>query len=610
MKKVICLLLIISLGIQGGNIMARTKLLTDAVYSPTIAASEEAIRTQIDDSIQEVLDLALEDVTINRKLSPTGDFTGTINGGDVTLTEPGLSGAFNAHKADSTTAHGIDKFVGITPNPSYESIYNFARVNDLNVIAFGDSIMQGYALPNSDGIDGELQYLGVKSFANTFYLDLMKKTADLVPATLSDVTITGTIGTVAQMSIAAPSALKYYINDCVIISNTYNQSGDRVLKVANYYGKNITIWGIKNNLPEATKCDVYIDGVKVGEIDEKSLVAPTPRDYFTPYTFTVAEGQHTIELKNFVNTGGASSDSWRFYFCGISNRKHMFYNESYGAQGTNWALQNISRVLTKTPDITFLGFGANDCGLPVEDPQHAEPALFYSNYMEIIKQIQDAFPSCKLSIMTSVPDSNAGAADWESDYMPLVYKIARAKNCRIIESWNTLDAINPATWRIDNIHPNEYGHGVIKELYEKAWCPEVLVNTVAETTSSDTITYKLAYPSVADIVYGACVYIKEDGTYAAPSDATTLANTIGSVLTKSNSIPTTQLAKLSTHGVGFCLVASDTVVALNDRLIPSVGGYWVVDNTFDISTGIFAIAIEAKAAGSLGQIRVIIQNNR
>jgi hypothetical protein len=33
-------------------------------------------------------------------LTPTGDFRGTINGGDVTLTEPGLSGAFNAHKAD------------------------------------------------------------------------------------------------------------------------------------------------------------------------------------------------------------------------------------------------------------------------------------------------------------------------------------------------------------------------------------------------------------------------------------------------------------------------------------------------------------------------------
>jgi hypothetical protein len=86
--------------------MARVKKLTDSTYSPTIAASEEAIRTQIDDSIQEAHDLALEDVTINRKLSATGDFTGTINGGDVTLTEPGLSGAFNAHLAETMPSKG------------------------------------------------------------------------------------------------------------------------------------------------------------------------------------------------------------------------------------------------------------------------------------------------------------------------------------------------------------------------------------------------------------------------------------------------------------------------------------------------------------------------
>jgi lysophospholipase L1-like esterase len=40
-------------------------------------------------------------------LTPTGDFRGTINGGDVTLTEPGLSGAFNAHKAEKATEADI-----------------------------------------------------------------------------------------------------------------------------------------------------------------------------------------------------------------------------------------------------------------------------------------------------------------------------------------------------------------------------------------------------------------------------------------------------------------------------------------------------------------------
>jgi hypothetical protein len=105
--------------------MARLKKLTDATYSPTIAASEEAIRTQIDDSIQEVLDLALEDVTTNRKLSATGDFTGTINGGDVTLTEPGLSGAFNAHLADNASLYVNVKYPhwsALSPAHSIEEV--------------------------------------------------------------------------------------------------------------------------------------------------------------------------------------------------------------------------------------------------------------------------------------------------------------------------------------------------------------------------------------------------------------------------------------------------------------------------------------------------------
>jgi hypothetical protein len=78
----------------------RTKKLTDATYSPEPPSNEAAIRSQIDGSIQEVLDLALADTTV-RKLSTTGDFTGTINGGDPKLTEPGLSAAFDKHLSES-----------------------------------------------------------------------------------------------------------------------------------------------------------------------------------------------------------------------------------------------------------------------------------------------------------------------------------------------------------------------------------------------------------------------------------------------------------------------------------------------------------------------------
>jgi hypothetical protein len=114
MKKAICFLIIISLGIQGGNsVDARTKLLTDAEYSPTIAASEESIRTQVDDSIQEVYDIVDE-----AKLDKTGNLLGTWQGLQPTQAEPGLSAKVNAHLADDVQVtnegqteppHGLSK---------------------------------------------------------------------------------------------------------------------------------------------------------------------------------------------------------------------------------------------------------------------------------------------------------------------------------------------------------------------------------------------------------------------------------------------------------------------------------------------------------------------
>jgi hypothetical protein len=105
MKKVICLLLIISLGIQGGNnVDARTKKLTDAEYSPTVAASEEAIRSQVDDSIQEVYD-----IVDGAKLDKTGNLLGTWQGLQPTQAEPGLSATVAALLADLATI-GLDNF--------------------------------------------------------------------------------------------------------------------------------------------------------------------------------------------------------------------------------------------------------------------------------------------------------------------------------------------------------------------------------------------------------------------------------------------------------------------------------------------------------------------
>lgn len=76
---------------------ARTKKLTDTNYSPTIPDSEEAIRSQIDGSIQEVYDIVDE-----AKLDKTsGDYTGSWHGiTKPVYAEPGLAGVVDAHLAE------------------------------------------------------------------------------------------------------------------------------------------------------------------------------------------------------------------------------------------------------------------------------------------------------------------------------------------------------------------------------------------------------------------------------------------------------------------------------------------------------------------------------
>jgi glycerophosphoryl diester phosphodiesterase len=130
--------------------MARTKLLTDAVYSPTIAASEEAIRSQIDGSIQEVYDIVDE-----AKLDKTsGDYTGSWHGvAKPVYAEPGLAGvvdaldaSLTAHKAENVTqfATKVDKVAGKglstndynnTEKAEVAKVVNKADKTEVNILA-------------------------------------------------------------------------------------------------------------------------------------------------------------------------------------------------------------------------------------------------------------------------------------------------------------------------------------------------------------------------------------------------------------------------------------------------------------------------------------------
>lgn len=75
-------------------------------------AQVQSLLDQARDAINDVSTDMLEDITTNRKLSATGDFTGTLNGGPILASDPGLQATVIAlqdevteHKAE-TAPHG------------------------------------------------------------------------------------------------------------------------------------------------------------------------------------------------------------------------------------------------------------------------------------------------------------------------------------------------------------------------------------------------------------------------------------------------------------------------------------------------------------------------
>jgi len=82
------------------------------------------------------------EITNNRKLSPTGDFSGTWNGVPMTSAEPGLSSAFNAHLVDNTYRLNVASMIA-----------------DNDLAAGTKVITHGYSVIG-DGGEGKYQVVG------------------------------------------------------------------------------------------------------------------------------------------------------------------------------------------------------------------------------------------------------------------------------------------------------------------------------------------------------------------------------------------------------------------------------------------------------------------
>jgi hypothetical protein len=268
MKKAICFLIIISLVIQGGNNMAyaRTKKLTDANYSPTIAASESAIRSQVDGSIQEVLDIVETNYAsiTESKLDKTGNFTGTWHGLTPTQAEPGLSAMVEAHLAESVQSPRTFGAHSIT-EPGYENfdstqafIDMFAAFpNGIKVECKPDDvfIVNGVTLSMSN-IDIDFKGATIKKVSGTGYIFNFGGTLTQKNIRIKNVTLEGDNTVIANGGLAFATDNTISAIDGLTLENitckNFAQYGINIGSVSNFSYKNIKILNHGSTHAEAT----------------------------------------------------------------------------------------------------------------------------------------------------------------------------------------------------------------------------------------------------------------------------------------------------------------------------------------------------------------------
>jgi hypothetical protein len=147
--------------------IARTKKLTDSNYSATIAASEEAIRSQVDGAIQEVLDLGEANFT-----AKAGDHLGTWQGLQPTQAEPGLSATVESHLTD------VSSWINVK-NPPWAPMVAAKGDGITDDTVALNALPEGYIyfIPKSTGnymikgfTDDGLGHEGFRTKANTTYI--------------------------------------------------------------------------------------------------------------------------------------------------------------------------------------------------------------------------------------------------------------------------------------------------------------------------------------------------------------------------------------------------------------------------------------------------------
>jgi lysophospholipase L1-like esterase len=127
-------------------------------------------------------------------------------------------------------------------------------------------------------------------------------------------------------------------------------------------------------------------------------------------------------------------------------------------------------VAPYAPDVVFYIIGANDIGLNVPVAQ------FKNNVSAFIDLVRGNRPNA-IIILISTPPTSSYSKAVAMPYMLAARQLAVARSCSFVDLWAALEKIDPAYYRIDNIHFKPAGDGYVFNVLKKLIFPNVQIES-------------------------------------------------------------------------------------------------------------------------------------
>lgn len=166
-----------------------------------------------------------------------------------------------------------------------------------------------------------------------------------------------------------------------------------------------------------------------------------------------------------------SGTTW-FYLLGVHQSGPVIENTGIGGIQSSYLLSNInSMILDESPDIVVLSIGANDAYAGVTNSD------FENNLNSIISAVRNANAYTRIIFVTP-PLSTDYTDSVCLAYRDSIKKVALNSRCEVLDVVPILERLDPAEWRHDSIHYNQFGNELIFRSFVKKYAPSLNIDGV------------------------------------------------------------------------------------------------------------------------------------